>query len=89
MGDDVPEAIDRAPVRRILSERNMRTPPIDGIGYRTSEPRRERSQAALSLRYIPFEDHRGFNKPFGSYNPNACLYGIESEIAKYCLGQST
>jgi hypothetical protein len=28
MGDDVPEAVDRAPVRRILSERNMRTPPI-------------------------------------------------------------
>jgi hypothetical protein len=28
MGDDVPEALDRAPVRRILSERNMRTPPI-------------------------------------------------------------
>jgi integrase len=28
MGDDVPEAFDRAPVRRILSERNMRTPPI-------------------------------------------------------------
>jgi hypothetical protein len=28
MSDDVPEAVDRAPVRRILSERNMRTPPI-------------------------------------------------------------
>src|ERR1022692_1626984 len=28
MGDDVPEALDRAPVRRILSERNMRTPSI-------------------------------------------------------------
>ena len=28
MGDDVPEALDRAPVQRILSERNMRTPPI-------------------------------------------------------------
>src|SRR5450631_3172552 len=28
MCDDVPEALDRAPVRRILSERNMRTPPI-------------------------------------------------------------
>jgi hypothetical protein len=28
MCDDVPEAVDRAPVRRILSERNMRTPPI-------------------------------------------------------------
>ena len=28
MGDDVPEALDRAPVRRILSKRNMRTPPI-------------------------------------------------------------
>src|ERR1019366_2164140 len=28
MGDDVPDAVDRAPVRRILSERNMRTPPI-------------------------------------------------------------
>jgi hypothetical protein len=26
MGDDVPEALDRAPVRRTLSERNMRTP---------------------------------------------------------------
>src|SRR5665647_1446816 len=28
MGDDVPDAVDRAPVRRILSEQNMRTPPI-------------------------------------------------------------
>src|SRR5664280_1298893 len=28
MCDDVPEALDRAPVRRILSERNMRTPSI-------------------------------------------------------------
>src|SRR5450759_4252508 len=28
MGDDVPDALDRAPVRRILSERNMRTPSI-------------------------------------------------------------
>src|ERR1019366_7262473 len=28
MGDDVPEALDRASVRRILSERNMRTPSI-------------------------------------------------------------
>ena len=28
MGDDVPDALDRAPVWRILSERNMRTPPI-------------------------------------------------------------
>ena len=28
MGDDVPEALDRAPVRRILPERNMRTPSI-------------------------------------------------------------
>jgi hypothetical protein len=28
MCDDIPEALDRAPVRRILSERNMRTPPI-------------------------------------------------------------
>src|SRR5450631_1139862 len=28
MCDDVPEAVDRAPVRRILSERNMRTPSI-------------------------------------------------------------
>ena len=28
MGDDIPDAFDRAPVRRILSERNMRTPPI-------------------------------------------------------------
>ena len=28
MGDDVPEALDRAPVRRILPKRNMRTPSI-------------------------------------------------------------
>jgi hypothetical protein len=28
MCDDVPEALDLAPVRCILSERNMRTPPI-------------------------------------------------------------
>ena len=28
MCDDVPDAVDRAPVRRILSERNMRTPSI-------------------------------------------------------------
>src|SRR5476651_310751 len=28
MGDDVSEALDRARVLRILSERNMRTPPI-------------------------------------------------------------
>src|ERR1039458_9660074 len=28
MGDDVPDAVDRAPVRRILSERNMRAPSI-------------------------------------------------------------
>jgi hypothetical protein len=28
MGDDVPEALDRAAVRRILSERNMRTPSV-------------------------------------------------------------
>ena len=28
MCNDAPEAVDRAPVRRILSERNMRTPPI-------------------------------------------------------------
>src|SRR5665811_1419991 len=28
MCNDVPEAVDRAPVRRILSERNMRTPSI-------------------------------------------------------------
>ena len=28
MCDDVPDALDRAPVWRILSERNMRTPPI-------------------------------------------------------------
>ena len=28
MGDDVPEAVNRAPVRCILPERNMRTPPI-------------------------------------------------------------
>ena len=28
MCDDVSDALDRAPVRRILPERNMRTPPI-------------------------------------------------------------
>ena len=28
MGDDVPEALDRAPVRCILPERNMRMPSI-------------------------------------------------------------
>src|ERR1019366_7894673 len=28
MGDDAPEALDRAPVRCILAERNMRAPPI-------------------------------------------------------------
>jgi acetyltransferase len=38
MGDDVPEAVDRAPVRRILSERNMRTPPIVISGEFRKDP---------------------------------------------------
>ena len=39
MCDDVPEALDRAPVRRILSERNMRTPPIIiGGEFRQNSP---------------------------------------------------
>ena len=40
MCDDVPEAVDRAPVRRILSERNMRTPPIViGGEFRKNSPK--------------------------------------------------
>ena len=40
MGDDVPEALDRAPVRCILAERNMRTPPIIiGGEFRKNPPK--------------------------------------------------
>src|SRR5450759_975914 len=40
MCDDVPEAVYRAPVRRILSERNMRTPPIIiGGEFRKNPPK--------------------------------------------------
>ena len=38
MCDDVPEAVDRAPVRRILSEQNMRTPPIIIVGEFRKDP---------------------------------------------------
>jgi hypothetical protein len=40
MGEDVPEALDRAPVRCILPERNMRTPPIIiGGEFRKNPPK--------------------------------------------------
>ena len=40
MCDDVPDALDRAPVWRILSERNMRTPPIViGGEFRKNPPK--------------------------------------------------
>src|ERR1035437_4671486 len=40
MCDDVPEALDRAPVRCILPERNMRTPPIIiGGEFRKNPPK--------------------------------------------------
>jgi hypothetical protein len=40
MGEDVPEALDRAPVRFILPERNMRTPPIIiGGEFRKNPPK--------------------------------------------------
>jgi hypothetical protein len=40
LGDDVPEALDRAPVRRILTEQNLRTPPIIiGGEFRKSPPK--------------------------------------------------
>jgi hypothetical protein len=40
MCDNVPEALDRAPVRRILSERNMRTPSIViGGEFRNDPPK--------------------------------------------------
>jgi len=40
MCDDVPEGLDRAPVRCILSERNMRTPPIIiGGEFRKNPPK--------------------------------------------------
>src|SRR5471032_1025582 len=40
MCDDAPDAVDRTPVRRILSERNMRTPPIMiGGEFRKDQPK--------------------------------------------------
>src|SRR5665213_1901469 len=38
MGDDIPDALDRAPVRCILAERNMRTPSIVISGEFRKDP---------------------------------------------------
>jgi hypothetical protein len=71
MGDDVPEAVDRAPVRRILSERNMRTPPIIIGGEFRKDPCACRKSNPDILVMQPAQDRKAKNVTDG---PNGARY---------------